>query len=92
MQETDWTPNSVQWMRIRAKIECINEGTSDAKPIAHSPAVTYQHPSLPIAATHAPPVMRAPSQPLPSILTNQGGRVKTPDIDTSVGGYASGFA
>ena len=98
MQPSDWHPNEVQWNTIREKldlvkpdeIEVIIEEEQRIQPSMHSsfiPAPTSQVPGTPHRPTGVPT--------LPSAMQASGASsgelsaTKTPNIDTSDGGYES---
>lgn len=105
MQEEGWTPNSTQWVRIRDKIRIIEETTGGFVQPQFGPR---QQPVGQPPAPAPMPVMQAPHQFAPAGMTSltppePAGRspltggpttipIKTPDIDTSNGGYRSSFA
>lgn len=106
MQEEGWVPNSTQWARIRDKIRCIAEEPQGFTAPQFGPRQAPQQVGQPPAPPPMP-VMQQP-QFAPAGMTGlaapePGGRgplaggpttipVKTPDIDTSNGGYRSSFA
>ena len=101
MQEDGWIPNAVQWKKIRTKIDQIEEGP---KPALMSSGPVFRgemisggggHPSQSSLDTIAIPTI-PPSNarlstfmppPTPVHLENP----KTPDIDTSAGGYRAPY-
>lgn len=101
----DWIPSPRQWKRIRQMIDSL-ELPSD-RPVAQqarqSPPQPYQSEApIRMAAGGMPPPTygatmqpQQPQQPLAAPFANPaapGALVKTPDIDTSTGGYQSTFA
>ncbi len=106
MQEEGWTPNPTQWARIREKIRSIEEtaGGFTAPQFGPRQTAPVGQPPAPVPM----PTMQAPQQFAPAGMTGlappeASGRaplaggpgtipVKTPDIDTSNGGYRSNFA
>lgn len=100
--DTDnWIPSERQWKRIREMINNLESTVAPqpaAAPSYPAPAAppVYRDPAAPVRL--APGGMPAPqyaAQPqLPPTLANGASSipVKTPDIDTSNGGYKSTFA
>jgi hypothetical protein len=104
MQDDNWTPTSTQWIKIRQKIDCIEQQASLPNPPVYPTGVrtaSFQSPQPSIMEQQFIP---APApMPFPSPTT---GRVstfipppppahfdstKTPDIDTSTGEYKPAF-
>lgn len=106
MQADDWVPNSIQWKKIRQKINQIEEVEipSRVAPQYTAPQQFVPPPSYPVPRPMAEmPVMVPPG---PSALEVPGGprvstfvppqiprldNTKTPDIDTSNGQYTTNF-
>jgi hypothetical protein len=94
----NWVPSERQWKRIRSMIDRLEENAPPA-PAAPQPM------RMPEPMMHVPqgPVMMAPGglggampmnqQPLQGpFATGSAQPVRTPDVDTSTGGYKSSFA
>lgn len=103
MQDAGWTPTTQQWAKIREKIDSIRDMAIPETPVNIQMSPTFVNPNVraPGLATHEQVVIPAgPSNlnytPEPTfinpLLAGSGGQIKTPDIDTSNGGYRSGFA
>jgi hypothetical protein len=105
MQEDGWTPSTQQWSRIREKIDLIEDSVA-APPAMPLPPPTYASPNVRAPGlavippeSNFPPVPAGPSNLMvpPAPPNNPlfggagGGQMKTPDIDTSIKGYESGF-
>lgn len=97
----DWIPSARQWKRIRQMIDNLeNEAVSRPQPVQpSSPTTVYRDPNAPVvmAPPGMPPARMAGPMPthLPPTFGNPtapGIPAKTPDIDTSAGGYNSTFA
>ena len=104
MQPDDWTPDSTQWRRIRAKIDLIvdspkkvnnNDGyekydETSAQPKRLVPSgPSLLNPQM-LSPTNAPPPFVATGDMAVKGQGNfNGQRVKTPDIDTSGTQYSS---
>lgn len=102
----DWVPSPRQWKRIRQMIDNL-ELPSDRPALQVQPARQVQpqsyQPDTPVrmvpggmpSPTYSTPMQPMQQQPLPAPFANPaapGSLVKTPDIDTSSGGYQSSFA
>lgn len=103
MQPDGWSPSQQQWARIREKIESITDVTPVQQP---QQQVLYrdpvqQVPTYPQPAIHAQPgltqqrapafVAPAPNNPLFGNADSPAVPVKTPNVDTSAGGYEPAF-
>jgi hypothetical protein len=95
MQSDDWTPDPTQWRRIREKIEDIIDNPRRSAPDQYSePQYGYSGgytpaPIMPAAPSgFVPGAVPGPAMPM-SPSTPLFASPKTPDIDTSKGGYAS---
>ena len=102
----EWIPSARQWKRIRSMIDNLEtEAPAPARQQATSshtvvPTPVYRDPDRPVMM--APPGMPPPTfagRPAPTSLPPTFGNpnapgvpAKTPDIDTSTGGYNSSFA
>lgn len=101
MQSDDWAPDLSQWTRIRERIDEIVEGRSfksdgtgpsddDEEPARVSRPTG---PSSFAGAIPGGPMMPAPVPPTPPPFMNisgaEGAKIRTPQIDTSGGPYAS---
>lgn len=99
----EWIPSARQWKRIRQMID--NLETEAPAPVRQQavqqpPAQVYRDPDRPVMM--APPGMPPPAfagmpaqSALPPTFANPnapGVPARTPDIDTSTGGYSSAFA
>lgn len=103
--DTDnWVPSERQWKRIREMIDNLAYRPAAPQPAPQpAPVVQYSAPAMP-PPQHQAPVRMAPGgmPPPPSGVSGRPAPfanpaapsmpVKTPDIDTSSGGYESGFA
>lgn len=94
MQSEDWSPDLTQWRRIREKIDNITfkSGAAGASDDGEEPAprVAYRAAPSSFAPTALMPQPVAATPP-PFMNTSgvEGARVKTPNVDTSGGQYAS---
>ena len=100
----DWIPSARQWKRIRQMIDNLEVEppvriqSAPQNLVPPSSAPVYRNPDAPVrmAPGGMPPPAHAnmPTQ-LPTTFGNPnapGVPAKTPDIDTSAGGYKSSFA
>lgn len=100
MMVDGWIPDARQWERIRSKINDIEEKSVVIRQEQPTPVVKIDPPPLQYATYPSGPVSPPPSnfqQPAypsgnPPLSHNAQIPVRTPDIDTSSGGYASSFA
>lgn len=103
MQDDDWIPSIEQWKLIRDRIDNIIEPPT--APTVPSPLFTTPiTPASPKPNFDAPvtgssfdnvtidPSQETPKAPKQGQLPTTLGSEKTPDIDSSIGGYKSGFA
>lgn len=97
----DWIPSARQWKRIREMIDSLESETPRTVAAVQQltvPQQPYRDPNAPLQRAPAgmpAPTQVAPQQPLPPVFANPAAPnvpAKTPDIDTSTGGYKSGFA
>lgn len=102
MQPDGWSPSQQQWARIREKIDSIEEGSTPPQqqviyrdPVVQQPV--YQQPQQ---VVHAQPGLTAqrgvvsaplPNNPLFGNADSPAIPVKTPNVDTSTGGYEPAF-
>lgn len=101
MQSDDWTPDPTQWSRIRAKIEDIQDNPRSFKSDGTGPSDYDEQPARvirpagPSSFTGAMPgpMMPAPVAATPPPFMNtsgvEGAKIRTPNVDTSGGPYAS---
>ena len=106
MQEEGWTPNTVQWRRIRDKLNEIDDTPSGvlhraAAPVSNAQMIEPPRPPAPSGPVQfAPPgigggVFPTPSAELaqrPFMPETTGMAVRTPNIDTTGGNYVSAFS
>lgn len=99
--QADWVPSPRQWAKIRTMINDLEEAPQHAP---QPPQMTERYAPLPTPAGPAPQYQLAPTglagnvPPRPSAqqahlpaFSTTNGALRTPDIDTSSGGYTSGF-
>lgn len=101
----EWIPSARQWKRIRSMIDNLETEVPARQPVVNNTAITapapvHRAPDRPVMM--APPGMPPPTYTappahtaLPPTFANPnapGVPAKTPDIDTSAGGYNSSFA
>jgi hypothetical protein len=94
MQGDDWVPTEEQWTRIREKIDSI-EITPAATTAIHN-TTAYNPPPAPV---YPPGPSAFDGRPAPPAINLNADapiaagqpRVKTPNIDTSMGDYKSAF-
>lgn len=102
MQPDGWSPSQQQWTRIREKIDSIEEGSipPQQQVIYRDPVVQQPVYQQPQQVVHAQPGLTAQRgavlAPLPnnSLFGNADSPaipVKTPNVDTSTGGYEPAF-
>lgn len=96
MQSDDWTPDHTQWRRIRSKIDEIvetvprfNTGGAGPSRETQQPAHREYRAAGPSFAQATPAVAAAPPPTFVNTSGTDGARLKTPNIDTSAGGYSS---
>lgn len=97
LQPADWAPNAEQWKLIRSKLNQIVDSSpsfqTESRPVAQQPP--YGVPGQPRAVrlpSLPPPVPGGvPEGPVQIMPMTPDGRIKTPDLDTSKGGYGSNF-
>ena len=90
MQEEGWIPNATQWVKIRQKIDLIEE-----QPQLMTPGPMYRAASpVPSGLTgeYTPQTPRVSTTFVPPPVPAHLDAVKTPDIDTSRGTYQTTFA
>jgi len=107
LQADNWSPNREQWQLIRAKIDGIVEEkqivekvvqtTQHVQPMVSSNVPVQGVPPMipPPPPTGGIPVAEIEMTPAAKALLNpavNGGKVKTPDVDTSDGNITSPFA
>lgn len=105
--DTDnWVPSERQWKRIRDMIDNLADlPMPQASAPRESAPVQYAPPTLSHSVMQPPPPSRMAQGGMPPPPTSVSGQpapfanpvapsipAKTPDIDTSTGGYQSGFA
>ena len=93
MQDDSWVPDSKQWARIRSKINSVEDGPA-SQAILHP--VSQQHVANSTTYQTFPATFEVPQtlqggQLISSVGTTGLNQTKTPDIDTSIGGYRSNF-
>ena len=108
MSGDDWVPDQKQWAIIRAKINDITESAIVEKqpaPVAsqtpsipvplvigeQQPSTDFSAMTIPVPSGRSAPISAKPNSMMAS-LDESGMPTVTPDIDTSSGGYNSGFA
>lgn len=94
----EWIPSARQWKRIRQMIDNLETEAIVRQVINNTVAPVHRAPDRPvIMAPQGMPttfqgVPTPPSSPAFGMSTPIGVPAKTPDIDTSAGGYNSTFA
>lgn len=101
MQSDDWSPDLMQWKKIREKIDLIEENPRSFKSGGAGPSYDEGYPA-PVYAASPPaqsgfavsqPTMSQPMIANPPMFMNtsgaEGARLKTPNVDTSKQPYAS---
>jgi hypothetical protein len=105
MQPSNWVPDDRQWAIIRNKIDSVMDTPQVqpvAQPIVASPVTTippepiYRDPTIPVSHAASGLSMVQPVQPahnaaLFANADNPTAPVRTPNVDTSTGGYNSAF-
>ena len=104
MQEEGWVPDAKQWARIRTKINSIEDAPLPKRTEAQVPQYNTYNPNEVAPSGYIPEPFQIPTTVLANPASGglpgmgnapafPGGLVttKTPDIDTSVGGYVSKF-
>jgi hypothetical protein len=103
IQPANWAPDAAQWRMIKDRIDNIIEQefqpvqtqTIPTGPMYRAPVATS---GLPIPSSLGGPeqqveeLPRRRRQAAPPMVTVPEQKIKTPDIDTSNGGYDSSFA
>lgn len=104
IQPTNWAPDAAQWRMIKDRIDNIAEQEGMISPPAQSipSGPIYRNPGVvsgpPIPSSLGSPDFVAEEQAprkrrqAPPVVPGPEQKIKTPDIDTSGGGYDSSFA
>jgi len=93
MQSEDWSPDLTEWRRIRQRIDEIVESRPPRNTEDDGPPIRYPSFVPPSNLMPEQPIMPQPIPPTPPPFMNtsgvEGARIKTPNVDTSAGTYAS---
>ena len=98
MQPESWSPDLSQWRKIRDKIDNIEEIAQSFNSGGAGPSRESQEPARQVVIRPEGPSLMNPAAIAslattpPSFMSGDGSsKAKTPNIDTSGGGYTSGL-